>query len=178
MGRGSSNRLETWVQNGNLVQAIAVLIGIAFALWEFVLKDRELIRMGRETTIRLALNEHIDEKDATAFHYLVNHLQCKQSDSDVKWDCARYKDPPEGLSDYVAMWRVTRPVYQRLSRIAVCTEARLCDAELSRNLICPEVRMLTSVNKWLHAETGVATGYGVPLFHLIKECESHPGMMW
>jgi hypothetical protein len=165
--------LSTLVQIGNLVQVVAVVLGVGFSLWEFVLKDRDFIRLQRETTIRLVLNEGLKEEESRAFHYLSQHLHCKSPDVDskFKWGCTEFSKPPENLSDWRAMQKITGPVHKRLSRIAVCIKSGLCDADLTKNLVCFEVRTLKNVNNRLYAETKVASGVGVPLSELIHACE-------
>jgi hypothetical protein len=177
----TESRLETWVKVGNLVQVAVVVVGVGFTLWDFVLKDRDLIRLQRETAIRLVLDEKLKEKDSAAYYYLSQYLQCKSPDVDssFKWDCSRFSKPPEGLSDWRAMERITRPIYMRLSRIAVCIKAKLCDADITQNLVCPEVGLFRDVTARLYSETKVAVGVGLPLSELMKTCQANRGnLMW
>lgn len=171
--------MERWVQIGSIIQSIVVTVGLFFAAWEFVIKDREMERLQKEAVLELLLIP--EPSSSKEFNYLSNHLRCKQIDSEHNWPCKDYQTAPDGLTDYEKISEIMMPVYREIHRVSLCVEVGLCDKEMSLGLFCHVVSEFANTNRLIALETGVPGGYGKPVLNMINRCEAwseSDGFIW
>lgn len=122
------------------IQAIAVVIGIAFAIWEFVLHDRE-----KERDQRRAVFE------------LVKIYQSESIQSSLKEFFSRSKDFRDDVvkeGEPLQFHVTTLPIVSYYDSWAFCYEHDLCDRELAKEIVCPDFLEVDSMMRVMLKKLG------------------------
>lgn len=105
------------------IQAIAVVIGVAFALQEFVLHDRAQDRLEKETVMQLIISGQ-DESVSNSARELQQELtKLMQSESPTK-------------ADWGNLQMIYFPMQSHLTAWGFCYHNGMCDQELTEAYIC------------------------------------------
>lgn len=107
------------------IKTAAIVIGVAIALWELVIKDRERERIVSDTTLQLIkvdLSSELIASRERSFQTII----------------ARYDKDGHNMSidDALEIEKVRLPQFQEFIAWEACFSARLCNEEIGLRYIC------------------------------------------
>lgn len=105
------------------IQALAVTIGVAFATWEFVLKDRAQEHLKKEAVLQLIVSGQNQSISTSA-----QNIQQKFSELQA--------NPDASLQEWGQLQTIYMPIQAYLSAWGFCYHNEMCDRELTEAYIC------------------------------------------
>jgi len=105
------------------IQALAVVVGVAFATWEFVLQDRAQERLQKEAVLQLIIsgqNASISDS-AQKIQDVYNRLM---------------KNKDASIEEWVNLQTIYFPIQAHLSAWGFCYHNNMCEPQLTEAYIC------------------------------------------